>query len=85
VFGSVAVGANWRLSADINAFALEFDRFKGYTGDMNVGFERNFGDHMGAGIGYSFYGTRLKSRDEDLRGLFRLRQHGPKVTISMSF
>ena len=85
VFGSVAVGAKWRLSADINAFALEFDRFKGYTGYMNVGFDRNFGDHIGAGIGYSFYGTRLKSRDEDLRGLFRLRQHGPKVTISMSF
>ena len=85
VFGSLAVGDKWRLSADINAFASEFDRYKGYTVYLNAHFERKFGDRFKAGIGYSFYGTRLEAKDSDLRGVLRLRHHGPKVTLVMSF
>ncbi len=85
VFGSVALGDNWRLGADINAFSLDFDRFEGYTAYVNAGLDRKFGDNISAGIGYSFYGTRLKARDAELRGLFRLRHHGPKLTLSVSF
>jgi len=29
IFGSVAFGSKWRLNADINAFALDFDRYDG--------------------------------------------------------
>ena len=85
VFGSLAIGDNWRLSADINAFALEFDRYKGYTAYLNANFEREFGDRFKAGVGYSFYGTRLEAHDTDLRGVMRLRHHGPKLNVVMSF
>jgi hypothetical protein len=85
VFGSLAIGDKWRLSADINAFALDFDRYKGYTAYLNANFEREFGDRFKAGIGYSFYGTRLEAHDTDLRGVMRLRHHGPKVNVVMSF
>jgi hypothetical protein len=85
VFGSLAIGDKWRLSADINAFALDFDRYKGYTAYLNANFEREFGDRFKAGVGYSFYGTRLEAHDTDLRGVMRLRHHGPKVTLAMSF
>jgi len=85
VFGSVAIGSKWRLSADINAFVLDFDRYEGYTGYMNVGLDRRFSDHIRAGIGYSFYGIRLEAKNPDLRGMFRLRQYGPKLTMTMTF
>ena len=85
VFGSLAIGDKWRLSADINAFALDFDRYKGYTAYLNANFEREFGDTFKAGVGYSFYGTRLEAHDTDLSGVVRLRHHGPKVNVVMSF
>jgi hypothetical protein len=85
VFGSVAVGEKWRLSADINAFSLNFDRYEGYTVYLNASFDRKFGDNFKAGFGYSFYGARLEAKDPDLRGMFRIRHHGPKLTVAISF
>jgi len=85
IFGSVALGRNWRLNADINAFALDFDRFDGYMGYLNVGLDRKFGDRINAGFGYNFYGTRLSAKNEDLRGTFRMRHHGPKLTLGFVF
>lgn len=85
VFGSVAVGDNWRLSADANAFTLNFDRYRGYTAYLNANFDRQFGDNVKAGIGYSFYGARLESKTPDLLGTFRIRHHGPKLSFLLSF
>jgi len=85
VFGSVGVGNNWRLAADINVFSLEFDGFEGYMGYMNIGLDRKFGENLGAGFGYSFYGSRLESKDNAFRGTFRQRQHGPEIYLTMSF
>jgi len=84
-FGSVTLGDKWQLAVDLNAFSLSFDRFKGYMGFANVNLDRKFGDQFRAGIGYSFYATRLKARDTELRGLYRKRQHGPKLSVSLSF
>lgn len=84
-FGSVALGANWQLAVDLNAFTLGFDRFKGYMAFANVNLDRRFGERLSAGIGYSLYGTRLKARDTELRGLYRQRHHGPRLSISLSF
>jgi len=85
VFGSLALGDKWRLSADINAFAMDFDRYDGYTAYVNASLDRKFSNNVKAGIGFSFYGTRLEAKDTDLRGMFRSRQYGPKVTLAMSF
>lgn len=85
IFGSVALGRKWRLNMDINAFALDFDRYDGYMGYLNVGLERKFGDRINAGFGYNFYGTQLSSKNEDLRGTFRMRHHGPKLTMGFIF
>ena len=85
IFGSVALGERWRLRADINAFALEFDRFDGYTAFANFGLDRKFSDNLAAGLGYSFYGMRLKSRDDAIRGSLSLRHYGPKLYLSVFF
>ena len=85
VFGSVALGSNWRLSADIDVFALDFDRYEGYMSYLSLDLDRNFGDFFSAGIGYNLYSTRLESKEEDLRGVLRMRHYGPKVTFSFNF
>ncbi len=85
VFGSVALGSKWRLSADINVFSLDFDRYEGFMSYLSLGLDRKFGDVFGAGIGYNFYGTRLKSKDDSLRGTLRTRYYGPKLYFSLNF
>jgi outer membrane scaffolding protein for murein synthesis (MipA/OmpV family) len=85
IFGSVALGTTWRLSADIDFFVLDFDRYDGFMTYANLALERKFGNVFGAGIGYNFYGTRLEAKDDDLRGTFRMRHHGPKLYLSMLF
>ena len=85
VFGSVPVGDKWRLAADVDLFALEFDRYQGYMAYLTLDLERKFGESFGAGIGYNFYGFRLKSKNDDLDGTLRVRHQGPKVYLSVKF
>jgi len=85
LFASVALGYDWRLSADIDLFALDFDRYDGFMTYFSLDLDRKFGDVFAAGIGYNFYSTRLKSKNEDLRGTLRIRHHGPKLYLKASF
>ena len=85
IFGSVPLGDEWRLAADINLFTLEFDIYEGYMAYLSLDLERKFGENFSAGLGYNFYGTRLKSNTDDLDGTLRVRYHGPKVYLSMRF
>jgi hypothetical protein len=85
VFGSVALGNNWRMSADIDVFALDFDRFDGFMSYVSLDLDRRFGDVFSAGIGYNLYSIRLEAKDEDLRGRLRVRHHGPKISLSFAF
>ena len=85
VFGSLALGDRWRLNADINVFAMEFDRYNGFTAYLNATLDREFSENIKAGIGFSFYSARLEGENTTLRGMFRTRHYGPKVTVSMSF
>ena len=85
VFGSVAIGQKWRLGADIDVFALEFDRYDGYMAYVNLGLDRRFSDVFGAGIGYNYYVTKLDAKDDDLRGTFSMRHHGPTLYLSVLF
>jgi hypothetical protein len=85
VFGSLTMGDHWELGADMGIFALDLDRYSGYSGQASITLDRVVGDAMALGIGYDYYLTRLESRDDDLRGLLRNRNHGPKVYISWTF
>ena len=85
VYGLLALGDKWRLGADIDVFALDFDYYDGYLAYASLGLDRKFGDVFGAGIGYNFYGARLESKDDRLRGTLRMRHHGPKLYLSFSF
>lgn len=85
VVGSAPLGDKWRLGADIDLFALTFDRYKGYMAYLSLDLERRFNENFGAGIGYNFYGMRLKSNGENLDGTLRVRYQGPKLYLSLKF
>ena len=85
LFGSVALGENWELGAEIGVFALDLDRYSGYSGQASLTLDRMFSNSIALGIGFDYFVTRLESKDEDLRGLLRSRNYGPKVYLSWIF
>ena len=85
IFGSVSLGSTWKLGAELRFFALDFDRYNGYSGFAGLTLDRKIGDAVGLGFGYDYYGTRLNAKDEDLRGTLRLKAHGPRVYLSAFF
>ena len=85
VFGSAPLGDKWRLGANIDLFALGFDRYEGYMAYLALNLERSFNDNFGAGLGYNFYGIRLQSKNDDLNGTLRIRYHGPVLYLSARF
>jgi hypothetical protein len=52
---------------------------------LTLDLERRFNEHFGAGLGYNFYGMRLKSKNRDLDGTLRTRYQGPKVYLNVRF
>lgn len=85
IFGSAPIGDKWRLGADIDLFTGEFDRYRGYMVYLSLDLERKFNENFGAGIGYNFYGMRLKSTNDAFDGTLRIRYQGPKVYLSVKF
>ena len=85
LFGSVALGESWELGAEIGIFALDLDRYSGYSGQASLTLDRLVGKTIALGIGFDFFVTRLESQDEDLRGLLRSRNYGPKFYMSWIF
>ena len=85
VFGSVAFRQSWRLGAELSLFAMDIDRYSGYSGHVGLTLDRQFGEQFAAGVGYDLYATRLKAGDDDLRGLIRFRNYGPRFYMSWFF
>lgn len=85
LFGSVVLGESWELGADIGVFALDVDRYSGYSGQASITLERPVGGSFALGIGFDYYVTRLQSTDEKLRGILRSRNFGPKLYLSWIF
>jgi hypothetical protein len=83
--GSLTLGQNWQLAADLNLFAGDFDRYSGFMAFLSLDLDRRFGDVFRAGVGYNFYALNLTAKDEDLGGELDLRIHGPKAYISLTF
>lgn len=83
--GAIALNEDWRLAADLNLFALDFDRYSGFMGFLSVDLQRQLGDFLSAGVGYNFYTLNLTAKDQDLGGKLKLRQHGPKLFFSVGF
>lgn len=85
IFGSLALGRDWRLGAEVSLFALDFDRYNGLMTYLRLGLQREFGDVFSAGLGYDYYRLKLDARDEDLGGGFTLLHQGPRIFMGFRF
>jgi hypothetical protein len=84
-FGSVALGANTDLHANLQLFRMRFDHYSGSLNNFYLGLTHYFSDSIGAGIGYNIYLMNLDSPDEELRGSLKLRHRGPILFASFRF
>lgn len=85
VFAAVKTGRHWHLVGETSIFALDIDRYSGYSAHLRVAFDRMLADQVGIGIGYDIYGTRLETGEGDTYSLARTRNHGPRVYLSWYF
>lgn len=85
LFGSLAFESNWSAFAEAGIFALDFDRYSGYSGYFNLGFERSISELLSVGAGYNYYLTRLESETSELTGLVKARNRGPTAYITWRF
>ena len=83
--GTLPLGSKWLLGADLDLFALDFERYSGFMGYLSVDLARKFGDVFKLGVGYNFYTLSLSAKDEALGGELDLRIHGPKAYVSFTF
>ncbi len=85
VFGAALFNGKWRLDADAQVFALDYDRYDGFMSYLRFGLERKFDTGFGAGLGYDVYALRLRSKDQGSSGDLDLLYNGPKLFFSFAF
>jgi hypothetical protein len=84
MYGSVSLGAKTTLSADVQIFRMNFDRYEGSLNYARLELQHLFG-RLGLGVGYSYYAMNLDSSDEDLTRSLQFRHHGPAVFVTFRF
>lgn len=83
--GAVFFGERTALRARIHIFRTDFDQHEGSLNYAALDLERRFGNRFSVGIGYNFYGIRLRSRDKGLNGALTIRHHGPVIYTAFGF
>lgn len=82
---AVFFGDKTTLRARVHIFRTDFNQHEGSLNYAALDLERQLGDSFSLGIGYSFYGTKLTSRDEALNGQLNIRHHGPVLFATFGF
>ncbi len=83
--GAVFLGEKTTLGAKLQLFRTDFDRFEGSLNYATLDLQRRLGDSFSVGVGYSYYGMRLSSRDPDVNGFVKIRHHGPVLFLAAGF
>ncbi len=83
-FGTAQLGKHWSLAAEVQLFRMNFDQYNGALSYLRLDLLRQF-NKFDLGIGYSFYGMNLESRDNDLRGKIKFRHQGPTLSGTFRF
>lgn len=85
VFGTVKVSRNWHLTGESSLFALDIDRYAGYSGHLRLAFERRLADTVGIAVGYDVYATRLETGKGETYSQVRTQTRGPRLSLSWYF
>jgi outer membrane protein len=83
--GSVSLGRKAALTARIQFFRMDFDRYEGSLSYATLDLQRQIGDVFKVGLGYNYYALNLDSRDNDVRGTMEVLHHGPLLFVTAGF
>jgi len=84
LYGNVNLFKRTRVSAEIQFFRLDFDRWKGSLSSIRLDVQQVIG-RLGIGLGYSYYIMDLESNNQELVASLEFRHRGPFLFASVSF
>jgi hypothetical protein len=83
--GSLSLGRKAALTAKIQFFRMDYDRYEGSLSYVTLDLQRQIGDTFKVGLGYNYYAFNLDSRDNDVRGTIEVVHHGPLLFVTAGF
>jgi hypothetical protein len=82
---SVFIGEKTKIGAKVQIFRTDFDRYEGSLNYALLDVEHRVSDAVSVGIGYNFYGMKLRSNDSRLNGYLNVRHHGPTAFFAVGY
>ena len=83
--GSLALGEKMKLSARLQIFASDVDRYEGNLYYATLDLAREISDAWRVGLGLNLYDLKLSSSRDSIRGDIETRHFGPVLYVSAGF
>jgi len=84
LYGNVNLFKRTRVSAEVQFFRLDFDRWNGSLSSIRLDVQQVIG-RLGIGLGYSYYIMDLESNNQELVSSLEFRHQGPFLFATISF
>ena len=85
VQGAVFLSERTTLSAKIQIFRTDFDRYEGSLNYATLDLQYRLGDSASVGLGYNFYGLKLTSKESGVNGSLQVRHSGPVAFFTIGY
>ncbi len=82
---SVFVGERTKVSAKVEVFRTDFDRFSGNLIYADINAQYRLTRAMSVGLGYNYYRMRLSSDRSEVNGYLKVRHQGPTAFVTIGF
>ena len=82
---SVFLSEKTKVSAEIQIFRTDFDRYEGSLNYASLAIQRRFQKAISIGLGYNFYGMDLSSGEDSVNGYLKVRHHGPFLFLTVGY
>ena len=83
--GGWVVAPQWYLDAQATFFKVNVDGYDGHWADLRLGATWMFSRHMGVGLGYNRFTTRVDVNRSDFNGRLNFGYSGVQAYLTGSF
>jgi outer membrane protein len=82
---SLALGEKALLSAKLQTFRTDYDRYEGSLNYATLDVQYRLGQNVSVGLGYNYYGMKLSSTEVNVNGHIKVRHQGPVAFFSIGY
>ncbi len=82
---SLSLGERTLLSAKVQAFRTDFDRYEGSLNFATLDIQYRLSNNFSVGAGYNYYGMKLSSDKSSVNGHLKVRHQGPVAFFSIGY